>query len=1067
MRRFSYLICLALVLALAGTNTAFGAVVWEGRVSSQNDDAEESVTNAGAIDLGSSDLEMPYENAGKGNNQIIGVRFVNVNVPKGTNITNAYVEFTCDETKDGTLAVSLLIDGEKTLNAAEFGGATNNISTRARTTAKVVWAPVNWTAVGQKDKTSNIATIIREIINQDSWASGNSLVLFLRDDPAKPSAGTRCADSFSDAATAALLHLEFTTKYASNPLPVDGTLYSDTWVSLGWDAGETAVSHDVYMSDNKDDVANGAAAAFRGNQAAALFLAGLGLPGDPYPTGLTPGATYYWRVDEVEANGTTKYQGPVWSFSIPPRTAYNPLPPDGAYFTDLATKLSWTAGFGAKLHYVYFGAKFEDVNNATTGGMPLGTTTFTPPGPLALNKTYYWRVDEFDGATKYKGNVWSFTTTIAGLGTAVMERWENINGTALSALKSDPRYPNTPTVTETVTRLAWDGPDTDNYGARIYGWLYIPATGNYTFWLNTDDNGELWLSTDDDPANASVIARETGYTGLNTWGTGEEQSQPIPLVAGERYYFAALWKEGGGGDHCQVAWQGPGVPTRTIIPGANISPYRPLSAYGAKPANGATSVSQNPILQWKPGVQAASHDVYFGTDPNAVKNATKTSLEYKGTRTRGSESYAPATLGWQTTYYWRVDEVNNVNPSSPWVGRVWSFTTADYGVVEDFESYNDIAAGKPGSNLVYATWLDGYGTTTNGSTIGYPSGASMETAKVHSGGLAVPLIYNNSTASFSEAERTFAAQNWTDHGIQTLSLWFYGNPTNVSGQLYVKINGVKVLYDGEAVNLRRAVWQTWNITLASAGVGLQSVTRLAVGVDNKGATGTLLLDDIRLYALPRQLITPVQPAATGLVARFAFEGNANDSAGGHNGTPNGGPTYAAGKFGQAISLDGVDDHVVVGSVGISSTTPRTISGWAKASTLTFPAWVDVFGFTGPSGTNGHFDIELVGDTANTTLGWYGLHVYGWERNIMLVDSEWHHLAATYDGTTIKWYGNGLLIGSEDRTISPPDNVHIGKRQDNTNYFPGMVDDVQIFSRVLSDAEIAGLAGIALPFDKPF
>jgi len=108
----------------------------------------------------------------------------------------------------------------------------------------------------------------------------------------------------------------------------------------------------------------------------------------------------------------------------------------------------------------------------------------------------------------------------------------------------------------------------------------------------------------------------------------------------------------------------------------------------------------------------------------------------------------------------------------------------------------------------------------------------------------------------------------------------------------------------------------------------------------------------------------------------------------------------------------------------------------------------------------------VGNTASTTLGWYGLHVYGWERDILPVDSEWHHLAASYDGTTIKWYGDGVLVGSADRVLNTPDNVHVGKRQSNTNYFPGSVDEVQIFSRVLSEAEVAGLAGRTLPFDKP-
>ena len=86
---------------------------------------------------------------------------------------------------------------------------------------------------------------------------------------------------------------------------------------------------------------------------------------------------------------------------------------------------------------------------------------------------------------------------------------------------------------------------------------------------------------------------------------------------------------------------------------------------------------------------------------------------------------------------------------------------------------------------------------------------------------------------------------------------------------------------------------------------------------------------------------------------------------------------------------------------------------------------------------------------------------------MPIDLEWHHLGASYDGTTIKWYGDGLLVGSEDRTLATPDNVHVGKRQDNDNYFPGQVDDFRIYNRVLSDEEMAGLAGITQPYDKPF
>jgi len=197
---------------------------------------------------------------------------------------------------------------------------------------------------------------------------------------------------------------------ASRPDPADGALHPDTWVSLSWKAGPKAVSHDVYLGDNFDDVNNGAASTFRGNQALTSLLVGLGLPGDAYPGGLVPGTTYYWRIDEVNtAEPNSPWKGTTWSFSIPPRTAYNPRPADGAGSVAITTTLAWTGGHGSKLHTVHFGDKYDDVDNATTGGVMSGTATYNP-GALQRQKVYYWRVDEFDGTKTYKGQVWSFAT---------------------------------------------------------------------------------------------------------------------------------------------------------------------------------------------------------------------------------------------------------------------------------------------------------------------------------------------------------------------------------------------------------------------------------------------------------------------------------------------------------------------------------------------------------------------------------------------------------------------------------------------------------------------------------
>jgi hypothetical protein len=194
---------------------------------------------------------------------------------------------------------------------------------------------------------------------------------------------------------------------AKEPSPEDGAIHPDTWASLNWKAGAFATSHDVYFSDNLADVEAGGEAAFLGNQGEAFLV--VGFPGMPYPDGLVNGATYYWRIDEVnEADANSPWVGNIWSFSVPPKTSYLPDPADGAESVDVDVRLSWTAGYGAKLHTVYFGDNFDDVNDAA-GGQAQGTTDYRP-GTLKMATTYYWRVDEFDIAETHKGDVWSFIT---------------------------------------------------------------------------------------------------------------------------------------------------------------------------------------------------------------------------------------------------------------------------------------------------------------------------------------------------------------------------------------------------------------------------------------------------------------------------------------------------------------------------------------------------------------------------------------------------------------------------------------------------------------------------------
>jgi len=472
---------------------------------------------------------------------------------------------------------------------------------------------------------------------------------------------------------------------ASGPNPEDGVYHEDTWVNLSWRQGDFAVSHDVYLGDNFDEVSAGAESTFRGNQATTFLVAGF--PGFSYPDGLVPGTTYYWRIDEVnDAEPNSPWKGDVWSFSVPPKTAYYPDPADAAEQTDPDADLSWTPGFGSKLHTVYFGDNFNDVTNAT-GGLPQGATTYNP-GPLKMAKTYYWRVDEFDVIDTYKGDVWSFTTQ-----------------------------------------------------------------------------------------------------------------------------------------------------------GAVGSP---------DPSDGAVDVKQTPILTWTPGVYSASHQVYFGTDKEVVRNADSGSPEYKGTGDLGAESYDPGMLEWNTTYYWRIGEANNVNPDSPWTGNVWSFTTANFLIVDDFESYNDLDPADADSNRIFNAWIDGYDDPANGSLVGYETPPFAEQTIVHSGSQSMPLYYDNSVG-YSEATLTLTyPRDWTENGVSTLSIWFRGDSANAAETLYVALNGNAIVTNDTPDAAQIATWTEWNIDLQAFGVNLANVNTIALGLGNKnnplaGGSGTMYFDDIRLY----------------------------------------------------------------------------------------------------------------------------------------------------------------------------------------------------------------------------
>jgi hypothetical protein len=191
--------------------------------------------------------------------------------------------------------------------------------------------------------------------------------------------------------------------------------------------------------------------------------------------------------------------------------------------------------------------------------------------------------------------------------------------------------------------------------------------------------------------------------------------------------------------------------------------YVPVHAGEPEPADGAADVSVEADLSWRAGREATVHEIYLDTDEQAVVDGT--ALVDAVTES----SYASAELQFGATYFWKISEVNEAEAIASWEGALWSFSTEEFALIDDFESYNDE------DNVIYETWIDGWVNET-GSTSSYLEAPFAEQTIVNSGSQSMPLQYDNSVSPFySEAERNLGSQNWAGNGADTLVVNFQGN----------------------------------------------------------------------------------------------------------------------------------------------------------------------------------------------------------------------------------------------------------------------------------------------------
>jgi hypothetical protein len=295
-----------------------------------------------------------------------------------------------------------------------------------------------------------------------------------------------------------------------------------------------------------------------------------------------------------------------------------------------------------------------------------------------------------------------------------------------------------------------------------------------------------------------------------------------------------------------------------LFRGGNIN-----TAWAPTPFSGAVDVDRSVVLKWLPGDSAVQHDVYLGTSFDDVNDADTTSAVYVGRF--GPNEHDAGTLVLNQIYYWRIDEVNDSDGNSPWIGEIWRFTVANFLTVDNMESYDDFL------NKIFDVWIDGWVNGTSSEvtlgTAGY--------APVHRGNNSMECAYSNSLnwgpGYYSEIENNFdTPQDWTDASVQVLTLFFYGDPTNAIGsteQLSIGVEGTsRVDVDIPDMNgLQVAEWQEWNIPLAD----FSAATLTAIDTvylkfgdssnsDTPGGNGIVYFDDIRLY--PSRCVPEFGPA---------------------------------------------------------------------------------------------------------------------------------------------------------------------------------------------------------------
>jgi hypothetical protein len=640
-----------------------------------------------------------------------------------------------------------------------------------------------------------------------------------------------------------------------------------------------------------------------------------------------------------------------------PGTASNPIPGVGATDVPRDAVLSWGAGKFAVAHDVYFGTTFADVDAATRTdargvlvSQAQAGTTFDPAGPLTYGQTYYWRIDEANKPSDnkiFKGTVWSFTVEPYG-------------------------YPIRPIAATASSAQAGMGPEKTIDGSGMTGDLH--GTDGTTMWLSTGAQPnwiqyefdqvyklhdlQVWNSNGEVESfigfGAKAVTVEISTDGT-TW-TPVANVPEFSQAPGTPGYAANTTVNLGDADAKFVRltidtnWGG-----RSSVTGLSEVrfSYAPMQARGPQPADNAGAVGLSATLDWRPGRDATSHQVFFSTDQAAVAAGTAAA------KTVTEHGFDPGTLNFGTFYYWKVDEVG----TATYPGSVWSFTTQPYEPVEDFESYTD----QPGEEI-FSTWIDGLTNGLSNSTVGYftaSGGTFGETRIVHGGKQSMPMDFDNTKAPFfSEAEREFSpVADWTGNGADTLSLWVRGYPAPQSVTVTEAAGKITLTGDGTDIWNNSDQFTFAYKTLNGDGSMTARVVSIGPGSNTWAKAGVMIRDSLNGGSTHAMIVmTSNSDGTAGNGASFQWRPVADGASSNSDSTSVVKPPYW-------VKIDRLGDNLS-GSYSADGKTWRPL-GIPQTIAMTAPVYIGLCVTSHAAGEQRSFDFDSVSTTGSVTGSWQG------------------------------------------------------------------------------------------------